>query len=151
MATIFKVKYNAYGIEMFKDTSPEIEGWTGWTFEVRDRYYEVIEEREVPVKIQFCSSYRGEFHYEFFDKTFTEYNKDGEMRRIALRIHREEWSNIWNYTKEDFEREVNGALMIPHMMCGEALRPEIFEIMQLLHPDVIRGHFNHETKCWMFD
>ena len=152
MPLIYHVKYNEFARKMFRETSgPSVDTDTWWTFDPRDRYYEIIETKEVPVFLEFQSTYMGQTDYEFHDKTYTKYRPEGECRRLSILTQKQEWNNRWNYTPEDFEALYNGSYMIPHMMCGEAPSPEIFEIMKLLYPNAIYGHLDLENKRWVKD
>jgi hypothetical protein len=144
MPIIYHVRYNKFAIDKFLETSPGCDRETWWTFDPRDRYYDIVETKEVPYFIEFASSYRGEFDFEL--------TYQGERKRVELRLYKQEYEvGVWNYTAEEFETQVNGAWMIPHFMGGYALPDDVFEVMKLMYPNAIRGHYDHEKHGWVKD
>jgi hypothetical protein len=134
--------YTIYKAEMPEDLKPYSDVDYYITYE--PKYYhgeppKILETYEVPYKVQFISNFMGESHYNVYP---------GDYRIRIQHTEAEYEGGHWNYTKEDFEREVNGALNIVHRMGCEPVDEDIFEVVKILYPYVKRGQFNLETKSW---
>ena len=115
---------------------------TWWALDPGTRYCNIIEKRSIPYRINFSSSYKGEIDYIVNGKIY-----DKARVSIRLVVPKYEGGN-WNYTEEEFQVQVAGSLFIPHTYMGEALSPDLFSIMSLLHPEAKHGFYNHDTHQW---
>lgn len=74
------------------------------------------------VRIQFRSSYRGESDYN----VWTPGAKDKQT--VEYRYLVDEYDpKVWNYSPDEYEREIRGSYQILHTYFGEAVSPEVLE------------------------
>jgi len=141
MSEIYYLEYNDKWKSFLGETLENpTKKW--WALEPGLRYCNILERKHIPYRIDFKSSYMGEFDYIV--------NGNGyEGSRISIRLSVPVYEGgHWNYTKEKFEEQVGGALFIPHTFMGEALSHELFGIFKLLHPELKHGFYNQEIKKW---
>jgi hypothetical protein len=142
MHKLYLVKYNQYALDMFSETTADCDKFQAWVYEPSTRYHEVITEFDVKYRFYFVLTYMGEADYEYYDA-------NNELHRVMYRYMMIPWEEgRWNYTLEDFERQVNGALYIPHHYGGTPLPIDVFEVFLLMCPSAKRGYYNLETHGW---
>lgn len=134
---LYHVRYNKRYREMFLGANVITEAEANQvhkTFEPNPHYYDIVKTEQVPVKFDFCSTYIGESDYEYNDPD------TGERHRVHFRIAKEQYEGgHWNFTKAEFEREINAQLHHVWMMGGQPLPPKVFAVFKKLHPDAING------------
>ncbi len=100
---------------------------------------EILSTVQVPVKIEFISSYRHHLDYSYYDPATK------EEHRFTAQFTPEPWrEGIWNYPNEETFNASHNKINCVWGLGGEAVPENVFQTFQLMHPDcVLRNGYEH--------
>ncbi len=145
MYKIYRVTWSEHARSIFKDNEGFNPDAIMHTYHPDRKYYTILGEIETPWMIEFVSSYRGQADYKAANRRETVYFSH---RYMTEEYYYAPGKTMWNFTPEDFEKEINGALDIAHQTAGRPLPTELFQAFKYLCPTSRNGYYELDTKTW---